>query len=353
MGKDALVKNEKLGIWAGRATPEILPAISRLFAEAGVAKPKDLLEWQYLQPRGGAYVALAHGERGPVDGAGALYAALPVPFRAQERMLTAVQSFDTFTAKSYRGRGLFPRLARIVYELAAADGCSLVYGFPNDSSYPGFKGKLGWQMLAPLPMRVRPIGMRFLRVKLGVRTPNIVQNVSFPHEVFVRRIVNLPNDVEDLIQEWTSPDYVGVWRDMSYLNWRIRRPGASYVIYEWRSSTGKLEAFGICELRFKHGCSLGYVMELIHSPGNRCAGISVLHAMLRDFRRNGADLVLAWRLPVKDEKSVLTRTGFLPFPSRLRPISLHFGYRILEHGSFFAPLNRTDWYLSYLDSDTV
>ena len=348
-----MVKNEKLEIWAGRATPEILPAISRLFAEAGVTKPKDLLEWQYLQPRGGAYVALAHGEQGPVDSAGALYAALPVPFRTQEKMSTGVQSFDTFTAKSYRGRGLFPRLARVVYELAAADGCSLVYGFPNDSSCPGFKVKLGWQMLDPLPMWVRPIGTRFLRVKLGVRTPNIVRNASLLREAFVRRVVKLPNDVEALIHEWTSPDYVGVWRDMAYLNWRIRRPGASYVIYEWRSPTGKLEAFGICELRLKHGCSLGYVMELIHSPGNRRAGKSVLQAMLRDFRRSGADLVLAWHLPVKDEKSVLTRTGFLPFPPRLRPISLHFGYRILENGSFLPPLDRTDWYLSYLDSDTV
>ena len=348
-----MVKGEKFRIWAGRATPEILPAISRLFGEAGVSKPKDLLEWQYLQPRGGAYVALAYDEWGPVKGAGALYAALPVPFRAQEKMLTIVQSFDTFTAKSYRGQGLFPRLARVVYELAAADGCSLVYGFPNDSSCPGFKGKLGWQMLGPLPMHVRPIGTRFLRVKLGVRTPNIVRNASLSCETFVRRIVDLPIDVEELIEEWTGPDYVGVWRDMAYLNWRIRRPGASYVIYEWRSSNGKIEAFGISELRLKHGCSLGYVMELIHSPGNRFAGISVLKTMLRDFRRNGADLVLAWRLPTKDGKSVLTRCGFLPFPPRLRPISLHFGYRILEHGSFFPSFDRTDWYLSYLDSDTV
>ena len=348
-----MAKNGKLGIWAGRATPEILPAISRLFAEAGVTKPKDLLEWQYLQPRGGTYVALAYGERGPVDDPVALYAALPAPFRAQENLFTSVQAFDIFTAKSYRGRGLFPRLARVVYELAAVDGCSLVYGFPNDPTYPGYKGKLGWQMLDPLPMRVRPIGARFPRVKLGIRTPNIVRNASLSREASVRRIVSIPNDVEALIQEWTRPDYVGVWRDMTYLNWRIRRPGASYVMYEWRSSAGKLEAFGICELLLKHGCSLGYVMELIHSPGNRRAGKSVLQAMLRDFRRSGADLVLAWHLPVKDEKSVLTRTGFLPFPPRLRPISLHFGYRILENGSFLPPLDRTDWYLSYLDSDTV
>ena len=351
--KDAVVKKEKFRIWAGRATPEILPAISRLFGEAGVSKPKDLLEWQYLESRGGAYVALAHDERGPVKGAGALYAALPVPFLAQEKRLTIVQSIDTFTAKSCRGQGLFPRLARVVYELAAADGCSLVYGFPNDFSYPGFKSKLGWQMLGPLPMQVRPIGTRFLRVKLGVRTPNIVKNASLSHETFVRRIVNLPIDVEDLIKEWSSPDYVGVWRDKAYLNWRIRRPGASYVIYEWRSSKGKLDAFGICEMRLKHGCALGYVMELIYSPGNRFAGISVLKTMLRDFRRSGVDLVLAWRLPVKDEPNVLTRAGFFPFPPRLRPISLYFGCRILENGSFFTSFDRTDWYLSYLDSDTV
>jgi hypothetical protein len=347
------MKEENIKIWAGRATSEILPAISRLFAELGVTKPRDLLEWQYIQPSGGAYVALAHDEKGPVDGAVALYAALPVKFQAQGKTLLGVQSFDTFTSAPCRGRGLFPRLAQVVYGLAVADGCSLVYGFPNDSSFPGFKRKLGWQMLDPLPMRVRPIGTRFLRVKLGFRTPQILRNAFSSLSASVRRIIDLPEDIDVLVDEWTTPGYVGVRRDTVYLKWRLHRPGASYVIYEWRSSAGKIEAFGVSELRLKHGCSLGYIMELMHSPANRHAGRSVLQAMIRDFYHREADLVLAWSFPSKNERNIFTGSGFLPFPPSLRPISLHFGYRILDKSSLLRSLDRTEWYLSYLDSDTV
>jgi len=51
---------------------------------------------------------------------------------------------DTMTHPDYQGQGIFTTLAPACYEIAAACGFRVLYGFPNALSYPGFVRRLDW-----------------------------------------------------------------------------------------------------------------------------------------------------------------------------------------------------------------
>jgi GNAT superfamily N-acetyltransferase len=64
---------------------------------------------------------------------------------------------DTMTHPDFRGRGVFVALARACIEIAAARGIRVLYGFPNDQSYPGFVRRLEWGDTGGIPHWIRPI----------------------------------------------------------------------------------------------------------------------------------------------------------------------------------------------------
>lgn len=337
-------------IWSGRADSETARAVARMFALADDPKPPELVDWQYVTHLGGAYVAIAHDGSGPVEGGGAMYAAFPARVRCDGTTGTVIQSFDTLTLPDYRGQGLFGKLAEVVYRLADEDGVIGVYGFPNAASAPGFAKKLSWTMMDPLPVLARPIGSRYPRVRAGVRTPMVVHAPADDSSASAGSEV--PDDVDELFDSVAGEQFVGVERSAEYLRWRLARPGSTYRVSSVRGEGGQLDALCVTELTVKHGCALGYVMELLHRPGRAQAGRAVLRAALADLKRSRADLVLAWSLPGSPARRVLGRAGFLPLPERVRPVELHFGARPFEAGSG-SLVERTRWYLSYLDSDTV
>lgn len=325
-----------LDYWCGRANPESITAVARAFELVGDRKSQELLAWQYLKHLGGAYLAIAHDERGLVEGVAAMYAAFPTRSFDGEAPTVFVQSFDTLTLPEYRGRGLMESLANMVYTAAARDGVSVVYGVPNAYSFPVFTKRLEWTMMDPLPMLVRPIGLRYLLVRLGLRTPLAPDR---------ERHVSIPVELDELA---AVDRRVGPTRSVDYLEWRLSRPAATYHTHEVRGSDGRLNAWAVSELVYKHGCLLGYVIELVIRPGEAAAGRKVLRALTSDLTKSGADLILAWSLSGIERSSFL-RSGFLRYPERFRPVTLHFGARYL----LSTIRKRSEWRLSYVDSDTI
>src|ERR1700759_5727423 len=76
----------------------------------------------------------------------AFYGVIPCFLRSGDKIILAAQSADTMTHPGYRNKGLFIELATRTFELCRTLGISLVFGFPNQNSLPGFVNKLGWQM---------------------------------------------------------------------------------------------------------------------------------------------------------------------------------------------------------------
>lgn len=60
-------------------------------------------------------------------------------------------SGTTMTHPNYRGRGLFPVLARRTYSRMAEMGMAMVWGFPNTLSHRGFIRDLNWRDIYEIP----------------------------------------------------------------------------------------------------------------------------------------------------------------------------------------------------------
>lgn len=117
--------------------------ISELFFESfGKPLDKELWEWAYLNnPFGEPKVAIAV-HQGVIVGH---YAVIPMNLENKGNELLGFLSMTTMVAISFRKLRLFQRLAEMVYERIQRSGLpSIVFGFPNDNSAPGFKKRLGW-----------------------------------------------------------------------------------------------------------------------------------------------------------------------------------------------------------------
>lgn len=336
--------DDEFDAWTGTATPEIVSLIAGMFAAQGETRSAELLRWQYLSHLGGAHVCIAHTKAGLHAEPAALYAAFPTRFQVDGRAVTAYQSFDTLTAAGFRGRGLFVRLAELAYRQIADSGCGLVYGIPNGESFGGFVRRLGWSALDPLPMMIRPVGLRYLRSRARLRRPKVVSTAA------VLEAAACPTDVTDLFRRSQYAGKSGVIRDHEYLQWRLQRPGSSYRLIESRGPRGVLNGIAVVDVLAKHGGTIGYLMELMIDPDALDGGRELLAEAINRMVLDGADVVLAWAMPDDPVHALLRHRGFRDLPARFSPIELHLGYRSFDEEN---TLDRGGLRWSYLDSDTV
>ena len=342
--------DDNFHVWSGPVNSDIVELIGQMFAHEGEHRSKELLHWQYLEHLSGAEVCIAHTAAGLFEQPAALYAAFPTRFRVSGRVEMCYQSFDTLTASEFRGRGLFTRLAEMLYGRLATRGVPLVYGIPNGESFGGFTRKLGWSSLDPLPTLMRPIGLRYPRVRLKVRRPH-TQSTAVEPRFHVNEVEHCPSEVSELVARSNYREQSGVIRDHDYLTWRLGRPGNSYRILESRDGTGRLTGVLVFELLAKHGCSVGYIMEHIVDIDHTNHGDQLIAAGVACLKASGADVLLAWALPENASYATLRRHGFINLPARLSPVEMHLGYRLLDTTT--KELNRSGFAFSYLDSDTV
>lgn len=342
-------------ISGGRADAAAIATVARLFDEVGDHKELDLLRWQYTTPAGSAYLAFAHTGDDVHATAVAVYVALPFAVSHGGASRIAVQSIDTLTLPSHRGLGLVTILASEVYAAAESDGAVAVFGFPNGAFNPIATRRLSWHSLDPLPLLVRPVGLRYVRRRSGLRHRACSPWAQPRHErngIMTRRVGQVPADLS-VLGAAADAGRIGVTHDLDYIRWRSNRVGANYLILESRASDGSLVAVGMAALEPKHGCNLGYVLEVMARPDDGKAKRTMLRLLVASLRDSGADLVLGWGLP-GDWRRSYRRAGFVKFPPRLRPFELHFGVRVLSGAPSDWPLRDRDaWRISYLDSDTV
>lgn len=80
----------------------------------------------------------------------AYYGVFPIVLCYKNETILVAQSGDTMTSPKHQKKGLFIKLAKETYELAKELKIKLIFGFPNNNSYPGFKNKLGWTFIGKM-----------------------------------------------------------------------------------------------------------------------------------------------------------------------------------------------------------
>jgi GNAT superfamily N-acetyltransferase len=334
-----------------------LELFRRCFERNGTSRTNEALEWQYRDnPTRELFVNVAYDE--PSARFAAIYASLPVFARIDGQKRLALQSLDTLTDRDFRGKGLFVQLAQQTFDAARSSGAAFIYGFPNGNSAPGFFGKLGWSSLDPMPFLVRPLRTRYVLAKvprLGAfarRLPDIPLVYGEPR-VGAVKIDQFDERVTRLWSEFARGIGFAVERDAAYMNWRLRaKPDGDYSILGVLDQN-ELVAMVAFVVREKHGGRIGYVMECMWRTGAEDVGRKLLLLAVSRMAAQQADAVLAWCFAHSPNYRAFLRAAFVPLPKRLRPIELHVGVRPFDNSLQPQIIERRNWYMSYLDSDTV
>ncbi len=216
------------------------------------ARPRGYEEWRYFTPPTGICPAMI-----AMDGARAVgfYVLWPLTLRLGDACVRGAQSMDTMTHPDYQGRGLFTRLAMDCFDLARSRGVEVVYGFPNEFSYPGFVGKLGFRHTGDVDhwMRpVRPSGHAKIPRPLGALVDGAIAALSRGGTGGLEISIGRPKsaDLAPLIaQGFAGPGICAVERTAEWLDWRYGGEAANG--YEWvcASRAGKLIGAGVWGMR--------------------------------------------------------------------------------------------------------
>jgi hypothetical protein len=107
----------------------------------------------------------------------AFYGVYPCQIEYNGKLYLAAQSGDTMTHSDHTGKGLFTLLATKTYEYCKENGFHLVFGFPNENSFPGFVKRLGWSHFDDLtPYLIRVKCIPWIRLKNTFRLPQSIHN---------------------------------------------------------------------------------------------------------------------------------------------------------------------------------
>lgn len=118
-----------------------------LFSECfGAELSPELWNWAYIEnPNAEPVVSLCYDGGKLV----AHYAVISMPLLFSERRLNSYLSMTTMVAPDYRKHGLFVKLATDNYSRLKDLSADFVFGFPNSQSAPGFRKRLGWELMTP------------------------------------------------------------------------------------------------------------------------------------------------------------------------------------------------------------
>jgi GNAT superfamily N-acetyltransferase len=127
-----------------RLSKDNLGDLERLYhAVYGEGQPSPRFQQKYDTAwSGAAYIGYF-----AYDGQGtpaAYYGVMPCLLQYGNTLLLSAQSGDTMTHPGHRNKGLFVRLSTMTFELCRKEKILLLFGFPNQNSYPGAVNRLSW-----------------------------------------------------------------------------------------------------------------------------------------------------------------------------------------------------------------
>ena len=279
------------------ATADDLAAIRDLYqAVWGYTRPSDYDQWRFFTPPDGICpIALAE-DCGRLAGA---YTLWPARLNIGGEIVLGAQSMDTMTHPDYQGRGLFTKLALACFEMAAARGFEVLYGFPNPLSYPGFVRRLNWDHTGDIVHWIRPLKLSgHAKIPAGVGLLADGATVLLPGGGRGGyRIVRGPlggGQFSNFVDEVTEvKDLCRIHHAPTWMDWRYG--ASSHNQYEWIQvwQGDTLKAVIVWGMRSKIWGDIAdrraHLVEIIGSEGSAClAGVS---AALKDARSRGAILM--------------------------------------------------------------
>ncbi len=133
--------------------------------------------------------------------------------------LLMARAVDTATLPSHQGRGIFSSLTLAAVDALQAEGRHAIFNTPNAKSGPGYL-KMGWTSLGPVPVRLRPRGVRSMAAMVRGRTA--AGRWGLPSEAGMVPAEALAETarVEALLASLPAPTRIQTPLTVGYLRWR-------------------------------------------------------------------------------------------------------------------------------------
>ncbi|MEI8000176.1 MAG: GNAT family N-acetyltransferase [Actinomycetes bacterium] len=216
--------------------------------------------------------------------------------------LRVVRAVDTATDPGFQGRGIFTTLTRGALEELRADGVAFVFNTPNAQSRPGYL-KMGWRVIATLPVAMRPTHLGGLATIARARTPAdrgaLPTDCGTPAaEVFADARV-----ASSLLAHVAPVTALHTHRTPEFLAWRYGPAALHYRVVG--ASTDPADGAVVIHLR-RRGPAVEAVVADVFAPDARSARA----ALGRVARASGADYLVRLRAPGDGGR----RAGFWPVP---------------------------------------
>lgn len=155
----------------------------------------------------------------PQNEPAAFYGVFPCFLKYKGQLYYAAQSGDTMTRKEHQGKGLFVALAKETYNYAQNAGVKVVFGFPNENSYPGFVRKLDWHHYEDMyAYLIRVPCLPWIRLKTLLGLKDSVQN-----NYIQKKLKNLPKG-SPFESSTIDETFGGVNRDATFVAYKTYSP---------------------------------------------------------------------------------------------------------------------------------
>ena len=255
------------------------------------------------------------------------------------------QAVDSFVSSTMRGKGVFTKLASTYDDYVGETGDDLVWGFPNNQASHAWFGKLDWHTHGQIPFMIKPLRSGFFTRKMGLGLDFSISRARDQNLTAISSLGAWSDALWDRVEHKIG---CGTIRDQQYLTHRLFAGPQASKYRTVASTDPNRPALVATHEAEKHGGHIAYLLEAL-------GGVELTELLVSELGRlrgRGVELALAWAYPWSPNYQSLRKAGFFPLPERLRPIQIWFGSRPKTPGAQLANF-AGQWYLSYLDSDTI
>lgn len=334
--------------------------ISEYGTESDIAQA-PYLKWQYAEnPAGGVNMYLALSPEGRLAGS---YCFIPVKIRSGGQERVGGISLNTLTHKDFRGRKIFTTLAEISYQNGFRDNnISLIYGFPNQNSYPGFLKHLKFSDIGRIPLlvKVNKLG-NVIKQKMGYGPKSVLNAMG--KAVFRRKkISEKSGELRIASVDEFDGRFDSLWernknlapnivvRSSAYLNWRyLRNPVRKYVIFSVLDISEAVRGFVVCRIIERDGIRSGLIGDLLFEKNRRDIADLLIRRAEQYFWEEDADMWGALMFEHVPYYQDFRRNGFIKCPQRFEPQPFPVIVRSMENDE--SVLDKRNWYLTMGDYD--
>ena len=220
----------------------------------------------------------------------AQYAVCPIPMQIQGEVCITALSMHTMTHPDFRNQGLFPSLAKRIYDRMTEKGYKMVWGFPNERSHRGFIRNLKWVDIYEIPIFKLHLHLSRKDIKISSQIVEI--------EKFDSRFDELWQMVRFEHEIW-SP------RNSLFLDWRFRKnPQHEHHLLGFVNDDNLLGY--LVYKNFENGVD---IMDILTVPEPQ-VGLELVLALIDHCRRKDLSTINMW-LPVRNALHLeLEKLGF-------------------------------------------